>query len=739
MIKKRIFCLFAALAVCGPPAMGLTAQENKVAVRATKVSKAPKIDGHLSDPVWNEASPFTEFLMVEPTAGAAPTERTEIRILFDEGNLYIGIHCFDSEPARIAANTLAHDQSSGGENHMGYGGSTSQAGGSDDLVKVLIDPFLDKRTAYAFYVNPRGAKSEGLVSGGSASLNWDGIWEAKGRILDDGWSAEMKVPFKTISFKPNLSSWGLNVQRYIARKQETVRMSGITQDSNFYSPMIAAELGGISGIKQGLGFTFKPYGLFSMDNKRDPFSDYNWKADGGFDLYKNFTPNLVGAFSYNTDFAETEVDERRINLTRFPMYFSEKRMFFLEGSETFNFSSSVSFIPFFSRRIGLYEGNQIPIIFGTKLYGKIGKTNLAIMDVETDSYGDLVGKNNMFAARATQDIFDESKVGFILTNGSTTGEKNTLLGVDLNYSTSRFMGKKNLMLAAWGAYNWNEEDAGSHSGFGFRANYPNDLINISSTYAWYGEALDPGLGYMMRQGVQTGFLQLSYNPRPGKGFLGENIRQFFFEASGDFYWTLDGTLETSTLTFKPLNFRLESGEMFMAEFSVTRDVLPEDFTVSEGVVLAAGPYDYTNFQLEFNTASHRALVFELGWKFGQFYSGHYKELTGEVTYNFKGNLAVSFDTDIVSAKLPEGSFDEHVYQLKLDYYFSPDLGIMNYIQYDDVSRTLGWSSRFRWEITPGNFIYLVYNKNWEKRWDPQTRFYPTGERGVFKVTLSFRP
>ncbi len=738
MTMKRSFYLFTVLAACSWLSIGLAAQGTKTTIRATRVDKGPKIDGHLSDPVWKEAPPFTEFRMVEPTAGADPTERTEVRILYDEANLYIGIHCFDSEPSRIAANTLAHDASGNGGGYMGYGGSVSQAGGSDDIIKVLIDPFMDKRTAYVFYVNPRGAKSEGLVSGGSASLNWDGIWMAGSRIVDDGWSAELKVPFKTISFKPELTSWGLNIQRYIARKLETVRMSGITQDANFFNPMSAAELDGISGIKQGHGFTFKPYGLVNTENDRDPISDYKWKAQGGFDLYKNFTPNLVGAFSYNTDFAETEVDERRINLTRFPMYFSEKRMFFLEGSETFNFSSSVSFIPFFSRRIGLYEGNQIPINWGAKLYGKIGNTNLAIMDVETDAYGDEIPRNNMFAARVTQDIFDESKVGFILTNGSTTGDRNTLLGVDFDYSTSKFMGDKNLMLAAWGAYNWNEED-GRHNGFGFRANYPNDLINISSTYAWYGEALDPGLGYMMRQGIQTGFLELSYNPRPKKGFLGEYVRQFFFSVTGDFYWKLDGALETSTLSFEPLKFMLESGESFSAQMTVNHDVLPFDFEVADGVTLASGAYDYTNFSFNFESANHRPLVFELGGKVGQFYSGNLTELTAEVTYNFKGNFALSFDTDIVSGNLPEGKFKEHVYQLKLDYYFSPDLGFMNYIQYDDVSHVLGWSSRFRWEITPGNFIYFVYNKNWEKRWEPTSRFYPTGERGVFKVTLSIRP
>lgn len=706
-----------------------------IELRAVRVAEAPKIDGRLSEPVWREAEPFTDFRMVEPVPGAGPSERTELCVLYDERNLYIGVHCYDSDPKRIAANSLAHDQTGRSQGIWGMG--RTQPSTSDDIVRILIDPFLDKRTAYVFYVNARGARSEGLVSGGNASLNWDGVWEARSRIVEDGWTVEARIPFKTISFNPGLSSWGLNLERYIARKLETVRLSGHTRDSNFNNPMTAAELEGLTGIKQGLGVTFRPYGLASAQNDRVAGSGYGWKGQAGFDLYKNLTPNLVGAFSYNTDFAETEADERRINLTRFPLFFPEKRMFFLEGSETFNFSSSVSFIPFFSRRIGLYQGSQVPIIFGTKLYGKVGGTNLALMDMETEAFGDLP-KNNLFAARLTQDVFEESKAGFILTNGSPTGERNTLLGVDFNYSTSRFAGGKNLVLAAWAAYNWDEKP-GRHHGFGFRANYPNDLVGIESTYAYYGEALDPGLGYMMRQGIQTFYLKTSYNPRPSGGVLDRLVRQFFFEASGDFYWKLGGGLETSRLTFQPLSFRTESGERLGVNLVVNRDILPYDFEVADGVVLSAGPYDFTNWRLSFNSASHRPITLDLGCTFGGFYSGSYSDLTAGLTYRFRGNLDLSVNTDFVRGNLPEGRFKENVYQLKLDFYFSPDLVFMNYVQYDTVSRLLGWSARFRWEVTPGNFIYLVYNKNWERSFDPAVRFYPAGERGVLKLTLSIRP
>ncbi len=729
-MRKTRFWSFFLIAATAFSSSLLAAQ-----IKAVRVDKAPRIDGLLSDPVWQSAEAFSSFRMSEPEPNGEPTEKTELRILFDESNLYVGVFCSDSEPARIAANTLAHD--SGASQH-GMGGWHRPQGQSNDSVSLLIDPFQDKRTAYIFFVNPRGARGEGLISGGQASLNWDGIWEAKSRILENGWSVEFRVPFKTISFKPGLTVWGVNVERVIARKQETIRLSGTNRDSNFNNPMEAAGLEGIEGIKQGKGITFRPYGLVdSLKNHAEP-GGAGVDANAGFDLYKNFTPNLVGVVSYNMDFAETEVDERRINLTRFPLFFPEKRMFFLEGSETFNFSSSISFRPFFSRRIGLYEGAQVPVLFGTKLYGKIGRTNLSVFDVQTKRYEQLPS-TNFFAARMTQDVFAESKVGWIFTNGSPTGEKNSLAGADFQYSSSKFMGNKNIMLAAWAAYNWNKKEEGRHHGFGFRADYPNDLWNIQSTYAYYGESLDPGMGFMLRQGIQTGYARVSFQPRPGNGLLGRLVRQFFFQASGDYYWDLTGKLETRRLELTPLSLNTESGEQLGFELVANRDVLPYDFEIAEGVVLPSGAYDFTSYRLNLNTATYRSAILDLNYNFGEFYSGHYDDVNIGLAIKYKGYLNLELNTNMVRGRLPEGHFSENVYQVKADIFVSPDLGLMNYIQYDDISKRLGWSARLRWQISPGNEIYLVYNKNWERRWDPTSRFLPMEERGVVKILLSIRP
>lgn len=705
--------------------MSLPLLSSDINLQATRVEKGPKLDGNLSDQVWKQAIAFKDFKMVEPYPHREPTEKTELRIVYDRKNLYIGIYCYDSDISKISANSMAFDQ----------------AGRSDDIIRILLDPFQDKRNAYVFFVNPRGARSDGIAVGQSSDLSWDGIWDAKAKIHQDVWSVEIKIPFKTLSFNSRLRAWGLNVERYIPRKQEVIRLSGISRDSFFYNPMEAALLGGIADVKQGKGITIRPYGTVTSYKNSELSSRVSWDSTAGIDIYKHFTPNFVGVFSYNTDFAETEVDERRINLTRFPLYFPEKRTFFLEGSEIFSFGLGLhqSFIPFFSRRIGLYKSKQVPVEFGTKIYGKLGKTNLSFLDVRTNAYEDLPAKN-FIAARVYQNIFSESKVGLIFTNGAPSADgRNTLFGTDFTYATSKFRGNKNLFIGGWWAYNWNELKKGKHFGYGCMIDYPNDLLDVHFIYQYFGDSLNPGLGFLPRNNVQylsTGF---DYQPRPEKGIIGQLIRQFFFQLYGTFYWDLSGNLETRRIFTAPLNARTESGEHIEFNVIPNRDILPYDFEVAKGVIIPAGPYNFTNYRFEFNSASFRKIKFDLSYRFGEFYTGNYKDLTLGLGLKYKGNVTVQLNLNLVRGNLPQGKFNENVYRLKADIYLSPNLGLLNYIQYDDVSKQLGANIRLKWRISPGNNIYLVYNSTWERRWDPISRFVPLESRGVFKITFSWKP
>jgi Domain of unknown function (DUF5916)/Carbohydrate family 9 binding domain-like len=676
------------------------AQESTI--KAFKSYLSPVIDGRLNDSAWNIANPFSDFRMVEPTPGTDPTEKTEVRIIYDHDNMYIGIRCFDSEPRKIAANTMEHDKS---EERNG------------DQVSILLDPFQDKRSAYIFIVNPKGARSEGFANGQQYSLGWDGIWEAKSRIDSEGWTTEIRIPFKTISFNAHLTSWGINIERYIARKQEVIRYSGLTLNSFFSNPNEAGMLVGIDKIKQGLGLTFRPYGIAGIDANRTDTGSVSSKLDGGFDIYKNITPNLVAAFTYNTDFAEIEVDERKLNLTRFPLYYPEKRTFFLEGSDIFDFGggSSESFMPFFSRRIGLNEGTPVPIKWGTK-----------------------VPTQNMFAGRISQNILEESKVGVIATNGSSSGIKNSLFGADFTYKTSRFMGSDNFSAGLWGVQNWNESKGGNKSAYGVKIDYPNDLFEANIEYDFFGDSLNPGLGFLPRKAYRYLYTGFSYMPRPEKGWIGATVRQWFFEFRVTNYWNLNGQLESRRIFTAPINLRTESGEHIEFNIIPNREVLPENFEVSEGVVIPKGDYSFLSYRAELNTATYRKAQLDLSYNFGGFYGGHYDNLEAGVTLKMDGYANLQLGANIVRGNLPEGKFSENVYMTKLNLFITPDLGLSNYLQYDDVTNHMGYSGRFFWQIRPGNIIYLVYNNNMERQWNTDSRFKMVEEQMKLKVQLSIR-
>lgn len=702
-------------------------------VKALHVDKGPVVDGYLTDEVWRQAVLFSDFKMVLPETGEIPSEKTELRILYDDKNLYIGVYCFSSDPSAISVTSLQHDQE----------------GGGNDMIRILLDPFQDKRNAYVFLVNAKGARTDGLAGGEHFSTNWDGIWEAGCKLVSDGWCCEIKIPFKTISFNPNLSEWGFNVERYIARKIETIRLSGISKDSHFYNPAEAALLGGIDNVKQGKGLTFKPYSSLTMSRDYENQQGREWKLNGGFDLYKNFTPNLVGVFTYRTDFAETEVDDRQFNLTRFPLYFPEKRSFFLEGSEIFSFEAGggyrPDFVPFFSRRIGLYRGEQVPVDWGLKLYGKIGKTNIALLDVQTGAFNG-VASGNFAAGRVYQNIFKESKLGIIFTSGEPgTDERNTLLGLDFKYATSRLFDSKNFAASGWWVHNWNTLDQGRHYGYGFGLAYPNDFLDFTLSYNYFGDALEPGLGFLPRNNVQQFHSMFQIKPRPKKGLLDKWFRQISFMLYPNVHWDLSGRLESSRISIAPFTiFDTEKGDRFEVFFIFHREVLPEDFEVADNVVIPIDDYRYHRYQINLRSAAHRRLAVGMEYEFGGFYSGRLSQMQLELDFNFTGNFKLGLEGNFIRGNLPQGKFSETLYRAKADFYLNPDLGLMTYLQYDSVSENIGANFRFKWRISPGNTIYIVYNKSWEKEFDPlggyfSRRFYPLQDRGIFKIQLSWRP
>ncbi|MGH9803271.1 MAG: DUF5916 domain-containing protein, partial [Blastocatellia bacterium] len=361
------------------------------------------IDGVLDESAWANATPLSEIQQREPKPEVAATERTEVRLLMDKDNLYIGVMCYDSEPGKVVGTQMRRD-------------ALLQ---SDDRIQILLDPFHDRRNAFYFATNPAGALVDGLIieNGQRINYDWNAIWDVRVKRFDKGWSAEFAIPFKSLSFTPGQDAWGFNFSRFIVRKIEEDRWATPRLDVQFTQVSEAGELTGFGAAEQGRGLDVRPFAVGRW--VRDQSGNSRFEGDVGGDVFYNITPGLRLTTTVNTDFAETEVDDRQINLTRFPLFFPEKRSFFLENAGVFNFTRSLNqpdLIPFFSRRIGLLNGQEVPILAGAKLTGKAGNYDIGALAVRTRATNFTEAKN-FFVGRVKRNLFKQSYLGGIYTEG----------------------------------------------------------------------------------------------------------------------------------------------------------------------------------------------------------------------------------------------------------------------------------------------------------------------------------
>ena len=436
------------------------------------------LDGYLGESAWQTAMPITEFKQQDPVEGAEPTEASEIRILIDGVALYIGAMFFDDSDGILA-----------------YQKRRDESLGTDDRFMWILDTFLDGRTGYFFEINPAGLMGDGLLrAGGNVNKAWDGVWEARVQRLDNGWSAEIRIPWSTLNFNPESDTWGINFQRTIRRKQEEILWTGHRRTEGLWRPIHAGRLTGLSDMSQGIGLEVKPYVVAGWTRQTTLADSTRYPRDLGFDVGYSITPSLRAAASFNTDFAEVEVDQRRVNLTRFPLRFPEQRDFFLEGSGVFNFAPRNGVEPYFSRRIGLRGGNPVPIQFGSRLGGQAGRYEVGFLQVGTEDHLGIGGED-FTVARVQRQIFEESTIGAIYTRraggadsqGTRPADSHTA-GVDLDFRTSRFLGDKNLQVDGFFVWNSNSEPTVDRtvsdlSARGVRIDFPNDIWQMHALVA----------------------------------------------------------------------------------------------------------------------------------------------------------------------------------------------------------------------------------------------------------------
>jgi hypothetical protein len=687
---------------------------------ARQIAAPIELDGLLDETVWSEAEPIGPLRQREPNENAAPTERTEVRVLYDATAMYVGVRCYDDAPEQIVATQLARDGELWG----------------NDYVTLVLDPFFDHRNGFFFQVNPAGARTDGQISNNDSHLNrdWDGIWNAAARITGDGWQAEIEIPFKTLRFKPGQSVWGFNVERQITRKNETDRWSAALQNVSIGDLARAGRLGGLHGLHQGLGLDIRPYGSAGTDTGTR-------RVTGGLDVSQNITPNLNASVTVNTDFAETQADARQVNLTRFPLFFPEKRAFFLEGAGVFDVSGAGGrdLRPFFSRTIGLLDGVTVPIEVGAKAIGRAADYNIGFLDVQTRAVQDplldagAVGGQNLLAMRVSRNILRQSAIGVIVTHGNPTGDgANTLVGADARFATSTFRGDRNLVFEAF-VLGTDDQAAGKRDGsLGVRVGYPNDRWNVSAAWKQIGTAFRPALGFVPRTGIRKTNLNLAFQPRPGR--LG--IRQFFFEFRPQYITNLHNVVQDWRAFVAPFNVRTDSGEHFEFNVAPTFERLEEPFEIVDGVVIPVGSYRWTRYQAQIDTASKRRFVVHGSIEWGGFYDGTRRQVQLGVTVKAGRHLTIEANTERNDVELPAGSFATVVQALGATLSLSPNVSWDNLLQYDNESRVAAAQSRLRWILRPGNDLYVVLNRGWYRTFDG--RYRPDFDRGTVKLQYTFR-
>lgn len=669
------------------------------------------LDGQLNEPVWSRAQPATDFVQMDPVSGAPPTERTEVRIVVDRDRLYLGVICFDSDPAGIRGKQMLRDADLG----------------SDDRFMWSIDTYLNGRTGYYFETNPLGLMGDGLIAqgdsgpdaaGGTVNKQWDGIWLARVSRNQSGWTAEIELPLRTISFDPNGDTWGINFQRTVRRKNEEIIWSGFARNQGLLRMTNAGRLEGLTDLSQGVGLDIKPHAVATLTaapGRGRPASIGN--GDVGVDVFYSVTPGLRANLTVNTDFAETEVDQRLVNLTRFPLFFPEKREFFLEGSGFFDFAREPGnqVEPFFSRRIGLdATGNPQKIDVGLKLTGQLGRQDIGLLQVRTGRDGEVIGED-FTVVRVSRRMLTQSYVGGLYTRrAARAGETDDLntVGVDFNVGTSNFRRNQNLEASGFWLWTTNPLGTGRNQSYGVRVNYPNDVWSGRVSWRKVEEHYDPAVGFNQRSGYYRLFPVVRFAPRP---LTHRYIRRFSWEAQTEYLTDMQHDLLLRRFNLYVLQMRMHAGDNVQVQVIPQRERLETPFEISRGIVLPVGnEYSFTRHRVTATTASQRTFAVGTEYENGGFYSGKRREFVVTLTARPRPGILATVEGEWNRLRLAEGAFSTRVFRTIVNAQFSPWVSIGSNVQYDTVSGVLGWQSRFRWILRPGNDVYFVYTHNWQE-------------------------
>lgn len=684
-IQPFILCLIISLC-------SIVAQDRPEVV-ATRTELTIKVDGLLDEPVWATIKPITEFVQRLPLDGGEPTEKSEMRVAFNNNFIYFGFTFFDSEPEKVRATILNR----GGWIHR------------DDKLEIALDTYHDRRNAYLFEMNPLGTQDDALITDenrpGLDEWAWDGVYISEGKVTDFGWVLEVAIPWTTLRF-PNKDelTMGLAIKRYINRKNESVIWPhiGLEYSSDIYQVSQYANLKGLKNIKRGKDIKIKPFAIGGTQNQITDEKTVNDNiGNGGFDIYYGLKSNLTLNLTYNTDFAQVEADNAQINLTRFNLFYPEKREFFLTRSKLFAFGNSRQTEVFFSRKIGLNQD----VVGGARLFGQIGKTSVGALNIHTRADGDLPA-THYNAIRLRKDVRDRTTVGAIITDVSSKGVRNSVYGID---GQMRFWG--NSSVSAWYSQVDDTSLVGPSAASMIKLDLRNDRYFLTTGQHRVDEDFRPGLGFVQRQDmIGTGIIA-GFTPRVGDG--DELIRQWRFTIYARDVQNNAGIHETGVLN-GGIEAILETRDKIGLKVIQNKEKLTAGFTLGNGVEIQKGNYRDRKISFSARTNQSRGVWGNFALSKGDYFGGNKTSMSGSIGKQFSNHLTLygSANQNIVSMPSQE-EFTANIYGITAEVALNRKWFGKALIQYDNFSEQLQLYCRINWIHTPGSDLFIVLNQRYD--------------------------
>ena len=694
-----VVTLFSVLVAAYP----VLAQESweEYQVNAVKVEQRPQIDGVLDEALWETAALIDDFTQQEPDEGAPATERTEVRVLYDGSSLFLGVRAFDSDPQGVVATEMRRD----GNRIL-----------DEDNFQVILDTFMDLKSAYMFVVTPLGAQLDQQVfdeggrdrraSSNSINRDWDGVWSVATGRASDHWVAEIEIPMVTLRFPDGSpQSWGINFMRNIRRKNEQVFWAPVPRAFSLTRVSLAGSLRDLESLDRGHDLRITPFATGGGRRTLDAgTTDNSTEGDIGLDVKYGLTASLNLDVTINTDFAQAEVDNERVNLTRFPLFFPEKRDFFLENSGQFTVGTpnSVGRIAdlFFSRRVGLTaSGANVPILGGGRLTGKVGANNIAVMNLQTDDAFGQPGEN-FLVARYSRDVLGRSQIGGIVINKqATSGRFNRTYAADMNLALTSALTVDGF-IAGTSTRGTSGDELAAH----FRAGWLDQSWRIYTEYTDLGDDFNPEVGFVPRVGIRRSKVHLEFNPRPGKW----GIRMM--DPMWNVLYITDQTGRLVTRRFHHMvSTTFENGANLDINHNRYFERIDNAFSVG-GVAIDPGEYWLHTWSFSFRSNPSRRFFYRLSYSPQTFYDGNRTDLSASVGLRVTDQLATSASISRNDVEIPNGAFKADIASLQIDYAFSPTVSLRSLTQYNSLSEQWSTSARLRYIFRPGSDIYIVYDE-----------------------------